>query len=215
VKKIGKNIDLTGKKFGRLTVIAEESLRKKIGYKKWICKCDCGKYITTQTRYLTSGDTKSCGCLLSDTSKKYYSQLNKTHGMSHSKLHVKWQGMRDRCYRENTNGYENYGGRGIKVCDEWKKDFNNFYKWAIETGYKEGMTIDRIDVNGNYEPSNCRWATHKEQSNNKRNSHFIEYKGERHTLKQWSEKLGVSYSTIKCRSLKGWSNEEILLGRNK
>lgn len=211
--KNNKTKNLIGKKFGRLKVIkyvGKDENKQRI----WLCKCDCGKEKRVSTRYLTSGDTKSCGCLLSDTSREYYSKLNKTHGMTHTRLYTKWRGMIDRCYNKNTNGYNNYGGRGIKVCDEWKNNFENFYDWAIKTGYKDGLTIDRINVNEDYSPSNCKWATVKEQANNKRNNCYLDYKGEKRTLKQWSEKLNVKYATLKCRKDKGWKNEEILFGRN-
>lgn len=212
-----KNKNLIGEKFGRLTVINYIS-KDKNKQRIWLCKCDCGNEKMVPTKYLTSGDTKSCGCLLSDTSREYYSKLNLTHGMTHTKLHIKWQGMIDRCYRKTTNGYENYGGRGIKVCNEWtdkENGFINFYNWAIKSGYKDGLTIDRIDANGDYKPNNCRWATFKEQNNNKRNNCFLEYNGERHTLKEWSEKLNLNYDTIRCRKSKGWNNHEILFGRKK
>lgn len=212
--KNNKTKNLIGKKFGRLTVV--DYIGKNKNMKRiWLCKCECGKEKEVPTSYLTSGDTKSCGCLLSDRSREFYSKLNKTHGMTHTRLYVKWRGMIDRCYNKRTNGYENYGGRGIKVCNEWRNDFKKFYEWANKTGYKNGLTIDRIDVNKDYCPNNCRWATIKEQANNKRNNCYLTYNGKKRTLKQWSEKLNVKYATLKCRKDKGWKNEEILFGRNK
>lgn len=212
---MGKLIDLRGKKFTRLTVIAEEKLNKKEGNRKWICKCECGNYITAKTSYLTSGDTKSCGCLKSERSKENASHINRTHGMTRTRLYKIWQGMKNRCYKENTNGYENYGKRGIEVCVEWRHNFVNFYNWAISNGYKDNLTIDRLDNNKNYEPENCKWSTLKEQSNNRRTNCFIEYNGEKHSMKEWSEILNISYATMRTRRTRGWKNEEILFGKRK
>lgn len=206
--------NLTGEKFGRLTVLKYIG-KSKTHQKLWLCKCECGNEKITTTAYLSSGDTKSCGCLSKERSRFFYSELNKTHGMTNTRLYRKWRGIIDRCYNVKTNGYKNYGGRGIKVCDEWKKDYMNFYNWAYKTGYKDGLTIDRINNDGDYEPNNCRWLTVKEQCNHKRNNHLLTYNGMTYTLKQWSEKLNISYSTIKGRSLKGWNNEEILFGKTK
>lgn len=206
--------DITGKKFGRLTVLRQEGI-DKWGKRIWLCKCVCGNTKIVRTEALTSGDTKSCGCLLHETRQKTYSNLNKTHGMTNTRLYKKWRGIICRCYSEGTNGYKNYGGRGIKVCNEWKNDFMSFYEWAIATGYKQGLTIDRIDVNDDYKPDNCKWATIKEQQNNKRSNCFLEYEGEIKTLKQWSEKFNIKYATLKCRKDKGWNVQEILFGRKR
>lgn len=121
------------------------------------------------------------------------------HGMIHTRLYSIWHCIKVRCYIKSCLSYKNYGGRGITVCDEWKKDFMSFYNWAINNGYKDDLTIDRIDVNGNYEPKNCRWATKKQQDNNKRTNHFVEYKGETKTIKQWADLTGICYSTLSKR----------------
>lgn len=129
--------------------------------------------------------------------------------------------MKQRCYNSNTIRYKNYGGRGVTVCDEWKNDFTAFYNWAMANGYKNELTLDRIDVNGNYEPSNCRWATPKEQSNNKTNNVKIEISGVTHTMSEWAEISGVSMSTISARIKRyGWSAEKAIMtpavkGRNQ
>lgn len=132
------------------------------------------------------------------------------HGQYGSRLYETWQTMKKRCSNPNNRQYHLYGGRGIIVCDEWRNDFQAFYDWAMSHGYADDLTIDRIDVNGNYEPSNCRWATMKEQQNNRRNNHLITYNGETKTLKQWSEKIGIDWGVLYSRLKKGWSIEKSL-----
>lgn len=155
--------DLTGKKFGRLTVI------KRCGSNKnrralWLCQCDCGNTKIILGNSLLSKSTLSCGCYNKEHSKNIHTK----HSLSYTKLYKVWGGMKTRCYNPNFMYYCNYGGRGIAICKEWKDDFSNFYKWAISNGYREGLTIDRINNDGNYEPSNCRWITRAEQNRNQR-----------------------------------------------
>lgn len=150
-----KLVDLTGKKFGRLTVIERSE-------SKWLCKCDCGNTKLVNGGHLVSGDTKSCGCLRNEQRIK--------HGMRNTRLYSVWHGMKERCYNTKHKHFKDYGGRGITICDKWKNDFNAFAQWALSHGYADNLTIDRIDVNGNYEPSNCRFITNAEQQKNKRNS---------------------------------------------
>jgi hypothetical protein len=118
------------------------------------------------------------------------------HGMSHARIYRIWNRMRERCYRTKDKSYQDYGKRGITVCEEWKRDFKAFYEWAMANGYTDDLTIDRINVNGNYDPSNCRWITKKEQSCNTRKSHFITYGGKTQTISQWAEQIGIKSKTL-------------------
>lgn len=157
---------------------------------------------------LCSGKTKSCGC------KKYEKMLLSRikHGQSNSRLYGIYGEMKSRCYNPNRSSYKRYGGRGIKICDEWLGDqgAENFINWATANGYEDSLTIDRINVNGNYEPSNCRWATWQEQSNNKRNNRFITYNGETKTIAEWSRILNIKYGCLFYRINHGWSMERIV-----
>ena len=136
------------------------------------------------------------------------------HGGSKRKqkerLYNIWNGMKNRCFNEKDKNYKNYGARGITVCQQWKEDYGLFRKWAMENGYNDNLTIDRISNNGNYEPSNCRWATREEQNNNTRQNHYIEYNGKVKTLSQWATYYGLTRSCLKCRIKKGWEIEKAL-----
>ena len=148
-------IDLTGQKFGRLTVI--KRIENQGTKAKWLCKCECGNFSKVTTDNLRNGHTKSCKCSIIK------------HKYAHKEsLYFRWIGIKERCNNPNAYNYKNYGLRGIKVCKEWNDDYLKFRQWALNNGYKENLTIDRINVNGNYEPANCRWTTWKEQNNNKR-----------------------------------------------
>lgn len=186
---MGTFIDLTGKRFGRLIVI--ERVENKCGSSiRWLCRCDCGNTKIIQGGSLKRNKTKSCGCLY------------KTHGQSYTRLYRCWGGMVQRCTNYNDiETYHLYGGRGITVCDEWR-EFVNFKCWALANGYKEHLTLDRIDNDGNYEPSNCRWATMKEQNNNtRRNVHIKCPDGRVLTRMQLAEEIGIDYHVIKGRHI--------------
>lgn len=135
--------------------------------------------------------------------------MNFKHGFKHTRIYNVWAGIKARCYNPNNKSYKDYGGRGIIMCDEWKNGFINFKNWAISNGYNDNLTIDRINVNGDYEPSNCRWATKKEQCNNRTTNKFITYKNEIHTLAEWSEIVGIKYKCLHKRiKYFNWSIEK-------
>ena len=191
---MSKCINLTGQKFGRLLVL-ERTKNNSRNHAQWICQCDCGNTVTVTCASLRSGNTKSCGC----TRKEKLSAFRTKHKKSETKIYKKWSSMIGRCYCKGATRYENYGGRGIKVCDEWLHNFQAFYEWAMANGYSDDLTLDRKDVNGNYCPENCRWATQKEQANNRRNNHYLTYNGETHTITKWAEIKGLNPNTLKSR----------------
>lgn len=187
-------IDLTGRRFGKLVVKGRNgSIDNKPA---WACVCDCGNTITVRGKSLREGSTKSCGCYSKECSAHTGRTVNRKHGQYGTRIYRIWSGMHARCSNPNLPEYLRYGGRGITVCEEWS-DFASFYLWACENGYDDSLTIDRIDNDKGYAPENCRWATMKEQSNNKRNNIRVTYQGESHTLKEWAELLGVNYESFK------------------
>ena len=181
-----KPIDLTGQKFGRLTVINREENDNR-GRARWRCKCECGNIVVVASSSLRSGHTVSCGCYNRDKCIERHT----THGMSNTRLFRIWCGMKERCNNPNNTRYENYGGRGISVYEDWK-DFLKFKEWAEKRGYSDELSIDRIDVNGNYCPDNCRWIPMIEQSNNRTNSVYITINNKRATVADWQRKTGLS-----------------------
>ena len=199
-----KFIDLTGKRFGKLTVLKRVI---KINSKKtyFLCKCECGKIKTIYRDDIVSGKTISCGCHKKEMARKL-GKSTKTHGMTQTRLYHIWRGSRDRCQNKRSKDYKNYGGRGITICAEWEKSFESFYDWAMSHGYRDNLTIDRIDVNGNYCPENCRWADINTQSHNKRNNVNITINGETKCSTEWERILGISRHTVKKRYLKGAIN---------
>ena len=197
--------DITGMKFNKLTALKRVyDGRKGVRY---LFRCDCGNYSEVLTNRLISGHTKSCGCLVKEKAAK----ASTTHGKSKTRIYRIYNGMKQRCYNESAPSYVNYGSRGIKICDEWLKDFTSFYNWALENGYSEELSIDRIDNNGNYEPSNCRWTTQKVQANNRRTSHYIDVNGEKITLAAFLKRYDIkSRAFVTRRLIKGYDYKKIL-----
>ena len=200
--------DLIGKRFGRLTVKELDKVSNIFGVimTSWKCICDCGKEIVAAEVNLKDGSERSCGCL--KRLKRYGSSLPKT---ASPKLYGIWVNMNQRCLNVKHKDYKYYGARGIKVCDEWIADFKNFYDWSISNSYKdnEHLSIDRIDVNGDYKPCNCKWIPLKEQPKNRRNNVFITYKGETHCINEWARITGLSKSVIRYRLNKQKKNKTI------
>ena len=202
-----KFVDLTGQRFGRLTVIERDCLKPKGGNAHWICQCDCGNYTVVASDALRCGGTTSCGCRLKEI--QHFSSV--THGKTNTRLYRIWSHMKGRCYNPTDHKYPRYGGRGISICDEWKDDFQAFYDWAVANGYQEGLSIDRINNDGDYSPENCRWATEKQQSNNRNSSKLLTYCGETYTAAEWEEITGISACNIVQRINKyGWTVEDAL-----
>lgn len=195
--------DLTGKQFGELTVLGISEHGKKTRAIKWKCQCSCGEIIDVFAGNLRRGNSTRCR----KCSYKVIGNKSTTLRKHNMRLYGIWSGMKTRCYDENIDYFDRYGGRGIKVCDEWLGDngFENFYKWAIESGYKNGLTIDRINVDGNYSPDNCRWATNKEQQNNRRDNVYIVVDGVEMTIAQAAEKYNIKYATLRGRLKAGYS----------
>jgi hypothetical protein len=187
--------DLTGQRFGRLVVVRRaDTPSDNGGNARWHCRCDCGNETDVLGFHLRQGRTVSCGCLQKELARAACT----THGQTGSRLYVIWGSMRARCENPHNQHYDNYGGRGITVCEEWH-DFVNFMQWAERTGYRENLTIDRIDVNEGYNPVNCRWVTMHEQNRNKRNNINITYHGVTRCLADWAATLGINAGALWMR----------------
>ena len=198
-----KSIIKKGEKYNNLTAIGF-NYRDKKGRQCWLFRCDCGNKKVIDVSAVKSGHTKSCGCLHKEKAS-IQGKKNKTHGMIKTKEYKVWDSIKQRCLNKNHKAYKNYGGRGIKVCKSWLK-FENFFK---DMGKRpKGLTIDRIDNNGNYEPKNCRWATMKEQSNNTRNNIFISINGVQTSFNELAGIFGIKYTTLRYRLSVGWSLEK-------
>lgn len=199
---MGKLKDLTSMKFNRLTVIERAGSTKN---KKalWKCRCDCGNELLVIGSHLINGNTHSCGCYKIDKT----SERNRLHGQSKTRLYHTWKNIRQRCNNPNKPDFAYYGGRGITMDEAWE-DYSSFERWAMENGYSDNLTIDRIDVNGNYCPENCRWADMKTQARNMRRNRMIEYNGETHCLSEWGDVLGISSKVLEHRINRyGWTVE--------
>ena len=201
---MGKFEDLTGKTFNRLTVIKRAEVEKKEVY--YLCKCTCGNEKIIRGKDLKYNKIKSCGCL----NKEKTTERNTKHSLRHTRIYRIWLLMKNRCLNSKYYLFKNYGGRGITVCNEWKNDFVKFYDWSMNNGYNDTLTIDRIDVNGNYEPSNCRWATKLQQQRNTTRLRKITYKNETHCISEWAEILGLEYNTLYYRFRRNNYSEDVL-----
>lgn len=202
-------INITGKKFNLLTAIRldhKEGSGRKIKH-FWLFKCDCGKEKVLPKSPVVRGVIRSCGCLHKKRVQK--------HGLSQTDLyHSIWVGIKQRCYNNNSKDFQRYGGSGINMCEEWKNDFESFYNWAMNNGYKKGLTIDRIDNSKGYSPENCRWVTPKEQANNKRTCVYVTYKGETKTVSEFCRKFGLKTSTVYNRIKRKGINYEGLFKKS-
>jgi hypothetical protein len=201
---MNKNIkNLIGMKFGRLTVLGLSDKKSRKTY--WDCICDCGNFKTARSDSLQDGSIKSCGCLKKEQDKLNLNQT--THNLSKTRIYKTWQGMKKRIFNPNDTRFANYGGRGIKICDEWL-DFEKFYMWSISNGYSKNLTIDRIDNNGNYEPNNCRWVDMKTQSRNRSSNILITIGNTTKCLIEWCELFNLKYTMVHARYK---NNENITL----
>lgn len=198
---------MLNKVFGRLTVVSyhhTNNHRQKV----WLCRCSCGNETFVPTLSLNNGNTTSCGCY----SREILANSRRTHGLGRTRLYNVWGGMMNRCYNQDEPNYVHYGGRGISICDEWRVDFMTFYDWVVTHGYQPELTIERINNNGNYEPGNCRWATHDEQAQNRRNTVLTpddvkKIRNDPRSSSTVAEEYGVKYTTIeRVRTRKSWKN---------
>ncbi len=201
---MSRRIDITGERYGRLTVLSYVETRRG-GKAFWLCRCDCGNESVVSSCDLRSGHTQSCGCLYRES----IGNIRRTHGMTNTRLFGVWMNMIGRCSNTNVSGAKNYVGRGISVCEEWH-DFSQFAKWALANGYQDNAkrgacTLDREDNDGDYEPSNCRWVTQKINCRNTRRNIVVEIGGVKKTVAEWAEERGVKPQTARDRIRKGWN----------
>lgn len=199
---MGRYIDLTGETFGRLRVLGREGINKH-GQLTWACECECGNRKVTLGMLLRNGQVQSCGCL----QKEITASINKTHGKAATPIYYIWRSMMDRCHAPKSHAYSRYGGRGINVCERWQS-FEDFY--ADMGDRPEGKSLERIDNNGDYSPENVVWADAKAQANNRRSNVILEHNGEKKTMQQWADQLGVKIQTIWARIDRGWTVDRAL-----
>lgn len=202
--------NLIGKKFGRWTVIdyAPPDIYSGKRHLRWLCRCDCGTVRSVKAQSLKRGASKSCGCYHSELMETV-GKVNKTHGMSETRLYRIYKHMRTRCYNPNDIRYSNYGGKGVTICDEWSK-FEPFAEWALSHGYDDALSIDRIDVNGDYSPENCRWVSNREQANNRTSNKNYTFNGETHNIAEWADIYSMNYKKLYKRLHVGWDIERAL-----
>lgn len=199
-----KRLDLTNKRFGKIVCIKPLE-KNNHGEIVWLCKCDCGNYCKKSSgAFKNISKIASCGCMKGKKPHNVYVDLE-----NYKPIHECYTNMKTRCYNPNYELYSRYGGRGIKVCDEWKNNFKEFYNWAIN-GWKKELTLDRINNDDDYKPDNCRWVDRVEQANNRHTNYLIKYKGEIKTMAQWSKILKIDYSFIQIRMYKNKTMEEVV-----
>ena len=206
---MSKEIDITGQRFGRLVAlkktqcghVSQDGKRMRA---KWLCKCDCGNDVEVLSESLRSGHTKSCGCFYRDN----VLSVNKTHGMTKTRIYRVWSSMKARCTNKNQISYKIYGGSGITVCDRWMNSFEDFFE-DMHEGYRDDLTLDRIDYTKGYSPDNCRWATPEQQANNRSSNVFITRDGETKTIAEWCRFYGINISTVTNRRCLGWDEDRI------
>jgi hypothetical protein len=204
-----KFIDLTGKRFGRLTVISNDG--KKGQEHIWKCQCICGKEVVVRGGALRKGATTSCGCYFSEQLK----ERNKKHGLRHTRIYKIYYGILTRCYNPKSSTYQYYGARGITMCREWKDDFTSFYDWAMANGYDDKLSIDRKNENGNYCPENCHWVTQKIQTRNRRNNLVYTLNGITDCASGWAERMGIDKKLLWSRLSRGWDFEKAMNTHNR
>lgn len=202
---MAKLIDLTGQRFGRLTVV-ERGFPNQGGDATWSCRCDCGNVCCIRGSSLRRGHTQSCGCLRPDRTK----ETKTVHAQRNSRLYRIWLNMKNRCNNPHYHHYERYGGRGITICEQWITDFSAFQRWAFANGYADGLSIDRINNDKGYFPDNCRWTTAKEQSNNLSSNRLLTFGGVTKNVAQWCIIQKVNRNTVNSRLRRGWTIEEAL-----
>ena len=199
-------IDMSGKTFGRLTVISKDSERDM-----WLCSCSCGAIKKTRGKDMRQGKTKSCGCFQMEN----ISNLNKTHGETKTRMHRIWIAIKSRCLNQNNKDYCNYGGRGIGMHDDWINSYVSFRDWSLLNGYADNLSMDRIDNENGYFPDNCRWTTAKVQGRNRRDNVFLELNGVSMVMSEWCEIFNIPTSTLSYRINMGWSPSEAIMGNKR
>ena len=209
-----RETDITGMRYGRLLVVGKTDMCDfgTRGAPIWRCLCDCGNEVLVTRKRLR--DKKSCGCLLKEQQTISEKNPNYRHGENcngPSRLSQIYHNMIERCNNPNNTVYPNYGGRGITVCDEWQCNSSSFFKWAHDHGYRDGLTIDRVDVDAGYSPENCRFVDRKIQGNNTRRNHYITYNGKTLTMAEWADETGIPYYTLRSRiNILHWAPDKAL-----
>ena len=199
-------IDLTGKRFGKWTVLHRLPNRKRA--LMWLCQCDCGNIVEVHGTSLKSGTSTQC-LVCRDNHR-----TARKHGLCHHPLYEVWKRIKGCTSNPNHQDFKYYGARGIRVCDEWANSFESFYDWSMSNGYEKGLTIDRINVKGEYSPQNCRWITRPEQALNRTDNRLMTLNGVTHTISEWSDITGIKRSTLYARAMKNWSPEKTLSIKN-